>query len=360
MGSGSPGDARRRRTGRSGGRDRSSLILTITRECDLRCSYCPTVKEGWPSLDPAQIERAIALFCDRFGGGDVKLFGGEPLLFPALVDAALEAAQRDPRVHRIYLSTNGLGLDEARLERLAREPKLVLTVSMDGEPADHRRLRRPLNVVDGETTRDAYAHLRALMPTLRRMPRAVVTQTIAPATAARAARNFAHLRQLGWWRFNLLPGYYLPWRAEQLTDLREGFAEIGRDIRRAWAEGERLYVRNLFTLAPTPFFNVGMVVDSDGSIHASNVGLASSMSELLDVTRVGSLDDPPSREALSASAAELPRLLEETVPAPILESTRAVDAALSALVRDLYPAYLRARARRRASAVALGAPGGAA
>lgn len=335
MGSGSRGDARRR----------GSLILTLTRECDLRCSYCPTVKDGWPSLDAAQVEAAIALFCARFGGGEVKLFGGEPLLFPELVDVALEAARREPRVRRVYLSTNGLGLSARRLEQLAEHEKLVLTVSMDGEPADHRRLRRPLKIAGD---RDAYDHLRSLMPALRQLPRAVVTQTIAPATAARAARNFAHLRELGWWRFNLLPGYFLPWREEQLDDLREGLARIAGDVRRAWSAGERLYVRNLFTLAPTPFFNVGMVVDSDGTIHSSNVGLASSLSELLDSTRAGSLDDPPSPEVLARSAAALPRLLEERVPAPILESTRAVDAALSAFVRGLYPAYLRAREQRRA------------
>ena len=41
---------------------RGSLILTLTRECDLRCSYCPTVKSGWPNLNPEQIRQAMDLF----------------------------------------------------------------------------------------------------------------------------------------------------------------------------------------------------------------------------------------------------------------------------------------------------------
>ena len=59
-----------------------SLILTVTRRCNLRCSYCPTVKDGWPSLSVDDALEAIALFTERYGGGDIKLFGGEPLLVP--------------------------------------------------------------------------------------------------------------------------------------------------------------------------------------------------------------------------------------------------------------------------------------
>ncbi len=325
---------------------RGSLILTLTRACDLRCSYCPTAKSGWPSLDEDAVRRAFALFTGRFGGGDVKLFGGEPLLEPALVRLSLKLAAANPAIRWIYLSTNGLALTEDLLAELAEEPKLVLTVSMDGQPEDHRRLRRALPTAEG---RDAYAHLVSLMPHLRRMPRAVVTQTIAPATARNAMQNFLHLRELGWWRFNFLPGYYLPWRDDQLAMLSEGFDAIATRIRRTWEARERLYVRNLFTLAPTPFFNTGLIVDADGAIHASNVGLSSSLSDLLERTRVGSLPAPPTPEALEARAREIPALLEEAVPADVLASTRAVDDLLSRFCRELYPAYLADRRRRRAA-----------
>ena len=58
------------------------LILTVTRDCDLRCTYCPTVKDGFPSLSTADALRAPDLFADRYAGpegGDVKLSGGERL-----------------------------------------------------------------------------------------------------------------------------------------------------------------------------------------------------------------------------------------------------------------------------------------
>ncbi|HMR79577.1 MAG TPA: radical SAM protein, partial [Polyangiaceae bacterium] len=90
----------------------SSLVLTVTRRCNLRCSYCPTAKDGFPTLTRAQALRALDLFVDRYGGGDIKLFGGEPLLEPDTVRAVMERAEALPGGRRVYLSTNGLGLSQ--------------------------------------------------------------------------------------------------------------------------------------------------------------------------------------------------------------------------------------------------------
>lgn len=317
------------------------LILTVTRACNLRCSYCPTVKDGWPSLSPDQARQAVRLFVDRYGGGTIKMFGGEPLLVPDVVQAAMAEAEKDPRIDRIMLSTNGLGLDRDWLERLRASKKSILTLSMDGHPDDHRKLRRALNDIP-----DAYDHVVSLLDELHRTPRVVVTQTIAPTTAARAHSNFQHLRALGFKRFNLLPGYFIPWRSEQLDRLTVGFEAIGQEFLEAWKKGQSLYLRNLFTWAPTPFFNSGLVVDADGSIHPSNVGLSGKLDGLRSETCVGTLDDPPTPEDLQEKSRTIMPLLEETLSPLVLESTRAVDARLSDLCRRLYPAWAQQRVRR--------------
>ena len=328
---------------RAGASRAGSLILTVTRACNLRCSYCPTAKDGWPSLTQDDARRAVHLFVERYGGGDIKMFGGEPLLVPDVVRAAMEAARDEPRVRRVYLSTNGLGLDGSWLGFLRSYPKGVLTISIDGAPADHRRMRRALPGVA-----DTYDHLVSLLPELLRTPRVVVTQTIAPATAGRAVENFRHLRSLGLWRFNLLPGYYIPWREDQLERLAAGLVGIRAEIESAWARGERLYLRNLFTWAPTPFFNTGLVVDADRTIHPSNIGLSGALDHTRDRTQCGTLDDPPTPLELAARAREVNPLLEEVLPARAWESTQAVDALLTQLCRSLYPAFLADRRRRRA------------
>ncbi len=319
------------------------LILTVTRACNLRCSYCPTAKDGWPSLTVDDADRALELFALRFGGGDVKLFGGEPLLVPDVVRAAMDFAAREPRIRWIQLSTNGLGLDQRWLDYLNEHPKAVLAVSLDGEASDHRRFRRSLPGVA-----DSYARIHELVPELVKSRRVVVTQTIPPASAARAANNFRHLLELGFFRFNFLPGYYLPWSQAQLAELRGSFEEISAVIRERWREGTRLHVRNLFTLAPTPFFNTGLVVDSDRTIHPSNLGLSHSLDHLRSRTQVGTLDAPPNPAQLLEAANRVPLLLEQALTPEILTSTRAADAELTRFCRGLYKSYLEYRQRRAA------------
>ena len=319
-----------------------TLILTVTRRCDLRCAYCPTAKDGMPELSSDDARRAVRLFAERYGGGDIKVFGGEPLLVPDVVRAAVDEACAHPSIRRVYVSTNGLGLTDAWLDWVAEQPKAILTISMDGAPEDHRRFRKALPGVA-----DAYAHLQTLMPRLISTPRVVITQTVPPATAHRAAENFEHLLGLGLRRFNFLPGYFIPWRADQLDALRASYARIGDRIRALWEQGEQLYLRNLFVWAPTPFFNTGLVVDSDGSIHSSNVVLSGKLEELGARTRLGTLDDPPDAALLDRSAAATWELLQDELPERIIESTRAADAALSDLVRSLYPHWARYRKRRK-------------
>ena len=327
---------------------KSTMILTVTRACNLRCAYCPTAKDGWPSLTEADVRHAVRLFVERYGGGDIKMFGGEPLLVPEVVRAAMEAARDEPRIRRVYLSTNGLGLDTAWLDYLRAYPKGILTISMDGAPADHRRLRRAIS----EGIPDAYSHVVGLIPELQRTPRVVITQTIAPATAKRGLENFRHLVNLGFSRFNLLPGYFIPWRAEQLAHLATAFDGIADDFRAAWARGHNLYLRNLFVLAPTPFFNTGFVVASHRTIHPSNIGLSGTLGDTRVDTQVGTLDAPPTPRALAEKTAQIHPILRAALSEKVWDSTMAVDAELTRMCRGLYRDYLAHRDRKRAARAA--------
>jgi hypothetical protein len=316
---------------------RHALILVVTRACDLRCAYCPTVKDGEPDLRPDDARRALALFVERFGGGDCKLFGGEPLLTPETVETVIREA---PPSVNVYLSTNGKNLSPNWISLLRAYPRTTLTVSIDGEARDHDGLRR------GSPT---LAGLLGWLPELLSLPRFVVTQTIAPSTAVRAAQNFRYLLSLGIRRFNLLPGYYLPWRPEQLTALRQSFAEIADEVEARWGNNESLYLRNLFVSAPVPFYNTGFVVDSDRRIYPNNLVLAGNLDHLRAQATVGTLDNPPSNEALVAAAGNTSGLLHEALGPHIMDCTAAADAELTRLVNRLYPAYFAMRNRRRAS-----------
>ena len=116
-----------------------------------------------------------------------------------------------------------------------------------------------------------------------------------------------------------------------------------------WNADQPLYLRNLFTWAPTPFFNTGLVVDADRTIHPSNVGLSGQLDGLRGKTQVGDLDNPPTKETIDARAREISGMLQETLPEKIWHSTLAVDAELTALCQRLYPTYIAYRKRRNAA-----------
>ncbi len=322
------------------------LILTLTRACQLRCSYCPTVKEGWPSLSQVEALRALELFDTAYGGGDVKLFGGEPLLAPDVVRAVLDDAESRPAVGRVFLSTNGLALDREWLAFLASHPKAVLCVSLDGRLDDHQR-HRSGGAAPGAGSLDGYGHLMDLWPQLVATPRLVVNQTIAPDLAAAGADNFAHLLSLGLHRFNILPCYYVAWSPAQLEALRASLETMAAEIQARWARGASLHLRNLFVWAPTPLFNAGLIVDADGTIHSSNVGMASPFEELLDLTRVGTLAEPPAAAVVDAQVEATRSAIADALPREIWDSTIAVDRELSRFCLGLYGDWAAYRRRQK-------------
>lgn len=128
-----------RRLGWDGAAVLTTLNVELTSRCNVACSYCDVNRElGRPAvdLDLAVLERLLD------GAPHVHTMlpfqWGEPLLHPDL-DRAVAMA-RDRRVET-WLTTNGTLLDGARLERLARAGLTRLTVSLDGDAADHKARR---------------------------------------------------------------------------------------------------------------------------------------------------------------------------------------------------------------------------
>ena len=114
------------------------LYIELTSACNLDCATC--YRRGWSEgardMDPG-LFRALAREAAGFPSlGTVVLGGiGEPSASP-LFDEALEAF----RDRAITVTTNGVGLGEAGLERIAQRASLVI-VSVDGLDANLRRIR---------------------------------------------------------------------------------------------------------------------------------------------------------------------------------------------------------------------------
>lgn len=117
-----------------------SKILQIhpTRLCNLRCRHCYSA-----SGPQERGALGVALLIDAIddaaalGYGVVSLSGGEPLLYPHLLELLDHAGRRG--LFRTF-TTNGTLLDERRLASL-RDRVDLLAISVDGPPAAHDALR---------------------------------------------------------------------------------------------------------------------------------------------------------------------------------------------------------------------------
>jgi len=139
-------DPKRKPTDRLG-RPLRDLRLSLTDQCNLRCSYCMPKEvfgPGYPFLPKealladAEIVRLAACFV-RLGALKLRLTGGEPLLRPGLPGLVAALAGIDG-VEDLSLTTNGLLLPRWA-EPLAKAGLERVNVSLDSlDPQTYRRL----------------------------------------------------------------------------------------------------------------------------------------------------------------------------------------------------------------------------
>lgn len=126
------------------GRMIDHLRLSVTSACDLRCVYCrpnghPSHRSSNGSLDDEQRLEFVRFVHERYGLAQVRITGGEPLLYRAVVRLVAEIRRTLPDVE-LAMTTNGrllynkgFDLFHAGLDRL--------NISLDSlQPERYRRI----------------------------------------------------------------------------------------------------------------------------------------------------------------------------------------------------------------------------
>ena len=112
-----------------------TLLLLINRGCNLRCEFC----DLWDNPDEMPFEKAIELLDEavKIGTKTLVITGGEPFMYKRLFDLAVAAKERGMGVN---ITTNGT-LIEKRWDELRSAPVDSLSISIDGLPETHDRIR---------------------------------------------------------------------------------------------------------------------------------------------------------------------------------------------------------------------------
>ena len=178
--------------------DRFGLVLMVTHDCNLRCSYCymgaKSCRTMAGPIGEAAVDRAVRSIHPE-GTLELFFFGGEPLLEAKLIGELIEHARRATQRANVSLqlsiTTNGT-LDTPEAWRLMSLPGLQLGVSHDGLPQVHDRHRRTRGGC-GSSTR-VLRTIRRLLDSGRHVE---VVTVVRPDTVALLPEGIAWLRDQG-------------------------------------------------------------------------------------------------------------------------------------------------------------------
>lgn len=295
------------------------LIFILTYNCNYRCRYCDIDKRA-QDMKGDILEQSLSFL--RWIDGVIektKFFGGEPTLMLSSIFYAVEELSEFSDTG-FYLTTNGSLLTKEILQKM-NDAHMRVTLSLDGDEKTTDQ-NRVLFRSDTSLYRNILERIHGFENTLR------VNQVITPLNVDQMVKNFQHLYSLGFREFNFLPEYYVEWSKDSLKRLHIGFCHIA-ELRDHYP----IYLVNQENYSPTSFFNVGIVIDTDGSIYWTNLILAGRFEKYKSILKIGSVFDEnfslPSGEALTGYISMIDECLNREYPMAVMKSVSYVNQILS-------------------------------
>ncbi len=254
------------------------LIFILTYNCNYRCRYCDIDKRD-ENMTPEILDASL-LFIKRlpYRLNKVKFFWWEPTLYFDLIKNSITSFPQGEA--SFYMTTNGSLITPQSIMDI-KELWIISTISLDGPPEVTGRDRL---LVSGEGSMSLIPRILQIIWEDISLFR--VNQVITPKTVRGMRKNFEYLYTQGFRSFNFLPEYYVEWSKSALTDLMKWFQEIS-DMRST----HPIYLVNQENYSLTSFFNLGMVIDTDGSVYGTNLILAGRFEKYKNELRLGNIFD---------------------------------------------------------------------
>ncbi|MBW2735256.1 MAG: radical SAM protein [Deltaproteobacteria bacterium] len=203
------------------------LTLFVNHACNLRCTYCYTGRKFQRVMPLSIAKRAIDLGLAEatLPAMQLAFFGGEPMLEPELMDAAVryareKAAERGARIIPT-VATNGTLLGTKRLA-LLKEHGFGVQVSVDGGQLAQDATRRFRN------GHSSFARVAKNLKELLAAGFAVrVVAVVDPQNAEHLADSFDRLYELGVRHLQFSPNYNGAWDDAACERLERALGELG-------------------------------------------------------------------------------------------------------------------------------------
>lgn len=225
-----------------------SIMLLITHNCNLRCSYCYENKNARPYMT---IEKAKTILTeqilsieDTYDSFEIQFMGGEPLLnFPLIqkVSEWLWTANWHKQMLTIFVPTNGTLLNKERKEWFSlNRKKICLGLSFDG------------NYSMQDLNRSGSSEKVDLQYFSSTWPDQSVKLTISPETVGLLFNGVEYLNNFGFKHISadLAMGNRIPWEKKHLLIFREQIRLIAQKIESG------VWNKDIFSMLSIPVLSI--------------------------------------------------------------------------------------------------------
>lgn len=290
-----------------------SLILIVTNECNKSCRYC-LVKQKPVKMNFATAKKSLAVFfaeAASLSPLNIKFFGGEPFLNFDIVKKSIIFAEKQLQSNKLNFSitTNGTLIKNGDINFLKNRNNTDLWISYHNSKIFNFKNR------------------------LIKLPTAGINLTIVPENVNNIHSVFAGFLNLGFRKFNFLPGYFMKWPKDKLVLLKEELEIMLTIIASYKKRSDNIRVQNIYNTGKTPLFNSAIIVDSDGSIFLNNMFMAKKFAHLREDIKIGHVDNI---DTINWSyKADYNKLLKDNCSIREYSSTLIADSILTGFVKKL-------------------------
>ena len=235
------------------------LIYILTYDCNFRCKYCDIDKRN-ENMSLDIVNQSFNFFNDNnLIFEKIKFFWWEPLLEKKSIKYITNKLSKPTT--KFYVTSNSTLIDEDFI-KFSELNNLKITFSIDGDTKTtslNRVLENWSNLSENiiNTTKMYSNNIR-------------VNQVITSETSKDFFNNFKFIYNLWVREFNFLPAYYKEWSKDWLKNLKKWFDMILN----FYNKENKFSLVNLENFSETSFFNLGIVIDTDGKIYWTNLILS--------------------------------------------------------------------------------------
>lgn len=267
-----------------------SIVIVVTRDCNLDCCFCPVRKEKSYLLHQKLkdlIEFISFSVSKKVNNIKIKLQGGEPLLCWSTLSYLINKCF-SPNI-KFVITTNGHLLTAAKIKFLKEnKDKLDLVISIDDQKWDMKN-------------REGFFKKIKMLQKIDFLKDCAFNITISPFYHEELLNILKRLRSNGVEDFRFFPAFYMIWSKAKLKKLKSTFKKIVRitgDVipsRFNLLNGKNkllgYFLLRYSQISKIPLIGDNLMVDSNGDIFISDAFLLEMFSSWRKNFCIGNIND---------------------------------------------------------------------